>query len=185
MVTLVELLQRVYEELVEIHTAQTSVTDSHDYVDVINRETEIQTPFFGFEWDINALSRGMGGNRRIVELQNSAGQLEQTVARDYELMLDISTIVDGDKPRQRSLYMQAIASHFSDFITSPDNLHGDVNRVREQQTIPSPSQQTGDVSAVTTFSIEYVTYNTDSLPIVEDINLDIDADGQNAYPEQY
>lgn len=185
MVTLVELLQLVYEELVSVHEAETSVSDSSDHVDIIDRDTEIKTPFFGFEWDISALNRGFGGNRRVVDTQVDAGDFEKTIARDYELMLDLSVVVDDDKPRQRTLYMQAVTSHFSDFIDSPAGLSADVNRVREQQTVPSPAGATGDVSSVSTFQIEYTTNNSDTVPAAQDVSFELDANGIDAYPEQY
>lgn len=185
MVTLVELLQRVYEELVDIHATETSVDNSAAYVDVIDRDTAIKTPFFGFEWDISALNRGMGGNRRPVEIELSNGSLTKTIARDYELMLDISVIVDDDEPRERTKMMQAVTTHFSAFIDAVAELHPDVSRIREQQTIPSPAGETGDTSSVTTYAIEYVTYDTDTVPAAETVTFDVDANGTDTYPEQY
>lgn len=185
MVTLVELLQRIYEELVTVCGNQTSVSDPYEHVDVLDRESDIVTPFFGFEWTVNSNSRGMGGNRRVVDKTAVSDTIEYTVAMEYVLTVDLAVVVDGDEPRARTEYLSATQQHFSNFISNPEDLDVDVERVREQNTVPSPSGQTGDVSARATFEIEYSSYDTVTDPAAATVNLDVDVNDIDVYPEQY
>lgn len=186
MVDIVTLLQAIYDELKAIVQNETSASTPDDHVGVLNRTKDTQTPFFGFEWTQAPVSRGMGGNVRPLgaNTDNNGNVTGADHARDYRLTIDLGVTVDGDEPRQRDEYMNDIQSHFSQFIREPTQLQQDVHRVREAGAIPADVQG-GDVGALVTYEIEFPTTDTVSLPTADTIDWDVDADGTDAYPEQY
>jgi len=204
MVSLDALLQLIFEELKTVIDAETGVTTPGNHVGLFDREKDIQTPFFGFEWTLNTINRGLGGNRRIAG-ENSVGThdvdgthtvtstddttdediIEFIVARDYLLTIDLGAVADGDSPRQRTKYMEALRYYFSQFTDSPNELDPDVNRVREMATTPSPTGNDLNASARVTFEIEYTTYDIVEESSVESVDLDIDVSNTDTYPENY
>ena len=187
MVTTTNLLQRVYEILVDLVDAEASVSEPTDHVDVLDRIEDINTPFFGFEWTASANDRGLGGNRRPIGAtpDETNNVYEVTFARDYTMSIDLAAIAEGDSPRQRTEYMSAIQQRFGDFVDNPTDLHEDVNRVREETLTPSPAGDTLNASARVTFAVDYAATETETFPLADVVNLDVDVDGLNTYPEQY
>jgi hypothetical protein len=156
-------------------------------VDVLDRIEEIQTPFFGFEWTASADGRGLGGNRRPIGAtpDETNNVYEVTFARDYTMSLDLAAISEGDSPRQRTEYMGSIQRRFGEFVDKPESLHKDVNRVREQNLTPSPAGDTLNASARVTFEVDYAATETETFPLAEVVNLDVDVDEIDTYPEEY
>lgn len=187
MVSTTDLLQRVYEVLVELIDGATSVSEPTDHVDVLNRIEDIKTPFFGFEWTASADGRGLGGNRRPIGAtpDETNNVYEVTFARDYTMSLDLAAIAEGDSPRQRTEYMDTIQQQFGYFVDNPTELHADVNRVREGNITPSAAGDTLNTSARVTFEVDYMLTETEDFPLADVVNLDVDVDGLNTYPEKY
>lgn len=186
MVDAVTLLQAIYDELKVIVQNETNVSEPDDHVGMLDRSKDENLPFFGFEWTMNPVSRGMGGNVRIgsVNTDNSGDVTGAEQVRDYRLMIDVGVTVDGDNPRQRDTYLGDIQSHFAGFIREPTSLQADVHRVRDAGAIPA-GVQGGDVGALQTYEIEFPAYDTISVPTAETVDWDVDADSTDAYPEEY
>lgn len=185
MVTLAELLQTIYEELLIVCQELTNVSDVNDHVGVLDRTEDIVTPFFGFEWNYQPLAKGMGGNRRPVSTSVSGSDFNIETVRDYRLILDFGVVVDGDVPRQRDQYLGTVQSHFSYFIDNTSELHEDITRMREGSGSPSNAGQTGNVGFRATFEIDFKAYDTVTEPVAESVNLNVDVDGTDTYPENY
>jgi hypothetical protein len=188
MVTTADLLQIVYDELKVIVTDETSISDADPHVGVLNRTKDIETPFFGFEYTLNAISRGMGGNVRVRKVQTDTnGDVTGVIkARDYEMILDIGVVVDGDHPRRRDNYMTAVQEHFAEYVDDPPLLDGDVNSLEESIVEPSPGTFANrDTTSRLTYNIEYAATMQKDLPTAETVDWSVDADGVDAYPENY
>lgn len=186
MVTLVELLQRLYEELKVVANDSASLSNTDEHVGVLNRTKDIETPFFGFEWQRTPYSYGFGGNQRITEVNSTDGSIDSVDrTRDYVLNLDVGVVVDGDSPRKRDTYFSNVDAHFADFVDDPTALNEDVDRVRDEGTLPGTGMQGGDSTIRTSYSIRFSTTDTDSIVATETVNFDLDADSVDTYPEQY
>lgn len=186
MVTFVTLLQIVYDELKGVVQNNTTVSTPDDHVGVMDRSLDQATPYFGFDYDQNAINRGMGGNvrNRAVNTDSNGDVTSVEKVRDYELLLDIGVVVDGDEPRQRDEYISAVQDHWMDIVDDASKLHDDVHRVRDEGVIPQ-AVQGGDVGAMHTYAIEFVSGKDISVPTADNIDWDVDVSGTDAYPENY
>lgn len=192
MATLITILQSVYDELVDIADTHTGVTTPEDHVGVLNRTKDIQTPFFGFEWQQNAVNRGIGGNLETEgTTTNSDGNVDGVnVSADYDLIVDIGIITDDDSIRTRDEYFGRVQERFNSFVNKPTNLHQDVERVRDEGAIPANMGDNRDVGVRKTYSIRYPSTELhEPLPPAENIDwnvdLDIDTGTKDTYPEEY
>lgn len=191
MVSLPVLLQSVYDELKTVMNATTSVSNTDKHVGVLDRTKDVSYPFFGFEWQQNPVNRGTGGNQEVDGITTNASNNTDgvNIAEDYDLIIDIGILVEGDQPRAADQHFSDVQSHFNKFINSPTDLHGDVERVRDQGALPANLGQQQDVGIRKTYLIRYKTTRTESLPPAEnvdwDVDLDLDAGDEDVYPEKY
>lgn len=187
MVTFIDLLQLVYDELKAVVSANTSVSNPDDHVDVLDRQEDYATPFFGFEWQINPNSQGMGGNVRngatATDTDGDVTSVEKI--RDYVAFIDVGVVLDGDKPHLRDEYLVDVQDHFSGFVDDTDALHADIHRVREDGALPSGGGDDRDIGYRISYRIEFHTATTADIPGAKNVSWDVDADGSDAYPEQY
>lgn len=187
MVTVVTLLQQIYDELLVFVNDNTSVSTAEDHVGVLNRTKDITTPFFGFEWTVNPNAMGMGGNVRngAVSTDGSGNVDSVEKIRDYQATIDFGVVVDGDSPRTRDEYLAEIQNHFAPLVDNASDLHSDVRRVREAGAFPSGGGDGRDVGFRISYTIEFCSSSTVDIPAAETIDWDVDAEGTDAYPENY
>jgi len=181
MATLVTILQAIYDDLVAIVDAESSVSEPRDHVDLLGRTDDIIYPFLGFEWTRMSQNKGFGGNRQVSKSNYTDGSVD-SVDYDhyYELVLDIAVITEGDQPRARDQYVSALVDTFGRYIHEPNALHSDVERVREEQLQPFQGGNDDDAALRHTFNIEYVHSTTDdTVPAADTVNWDVDPGGGN------
>lgn len=187
MVSFVALLQAIYDELKVVVQNNTSVSTPDDHVGVLDRIEDIETPFFGFEWTLNPDALGIGGNVRNGQITTDAsGDIDSVEKlRDYELMIDFAVVVDGDYPRERDGYLGNVQTHFSNYVDYPSDLHSDVRRVREVGAFQSGGGDGRDIGFRATYSINFHTSGSISVPPASTVDWDVDSDSTDAYPEKY
>lgn len=192
MVSLITLLQTIYDELKVVLNDSTTVTTPDDHVGVLNRTHDIQTPFFGFEWQQRPVSRGTAGNREVEQLtSNTDGNVDGVdVSHDYDLIVDMGIIVDGDEIRTRDQYFGNLEDHFSPYINNPTDLHADLQRFRDEGAIPANLGDSRDVGVRKTYRIRYPRTTHEDLPPAESVDWGIDLTEDDSkvadvYPEKY
>jgi len=188
MVTTQNLLQAIYDELTDLCANQTSVSDADDHVGLLNRTSDVSTPFFGFEWSTEPVSRGINDNR-VESVNENNDTVDVTYRYERELFLDIGVLVEGDTPRTRDAYYDAVTNNFVPYTRSPDTLHPDVSAVEPRGATPESLGGDVDVGVRQTYVIDYATNVVETLPATKNVNLGIDSieGGPDAdvYPEQF
>lgn len=189
MVTTQNLLQAIYDELTALCANQTSVSDADDHVGLLNRTSDVSTPFFGFEWSTEPRSRGINENVYVDSVTENGDTVDVAYRYERELFLDIGVLVDGDNPRTRDAYYDAVTNRFVPYTRSPEGLHPDVREVESRGATPESLAGDVDVGIRQTYVVDYSTTVSETIPAATSVNLDIDSieDGPDTdvYPEKF
>jgi len=188
MATLIDVLDALYGVLIDVAETDMSIpaSESQKHVDVLDRTEDIATPFLGFEWQRNPLDIGFGGNRRVTGIGYTNGDIDTvTAASDYELIVDIGVLVDGDAPRQSYEYLLDVDDAMTPFTDQPTLLQSDVCKVRDNGSTPSDLGAAADVGVRSTWIIEYERFVDEEATPAQSVDFDVDANGVDAYPENY
>lgn len=193
MVTTVELLQTIHDELTTVCADATSVSASNadEHVGLLNRvnPSDVVTPFFGFEWSVTPIRRGMDGSVHVDSINTTGGNIDSVTYRtERRCFLDIGILVDGDQIRTRDEYFDAVHGEFVPYIRDPSSFGADVTDVDSDGAEPS-SLADFDAGLRQSYTIDYHTYSDESVPAAKTVNWGVDVveDGSttNAYPEEY
>lgn len=187
MATIIGILDAVFTELVAVAGNDIGVATPKDHVDIMDRSEDLVTPFLGFSWDRTPVDYGFGGNSRTtaINTDNNGDITSVDKVTDFNLVVDIGVVVDGDNPRLRDQYLTYVESHFDQFIDHPTNFHADADTFRAAGMFPQEMGAGSDVGGRVSYEIRYRRLRTESVPSADTVNWNVDVSGVDAYPENY
>jgi hypothetical protein len=175
MADLITVLDTIYTDLQIVVADSMSVSNPEAHVGVLNRTTDSQTPFLGFEYSRRPIERGMNGNVRVIETNPNTTDITVTTAGDWRLSVDVGVVTDGDKPQTRDSYLSGVTQQFQQYVRHPHRFHSDVHDVSFGGTVSDTIGRDTDSGLRQTIEIEYSTYSDDTVPMATNVNLDVDA----------
>jgi len=189
MVSTVGLLQTVHDELAAVCDGATGVpsTDVERHVGLLNRVSpaDVVTPFFGFEWFVEPIERGIDGSVHVEAVRTDGSGVGDVVLRtERRATVDVGIVVGGDDARRRDEYYEAVHERFAPYVRVASLLHDDVDDVSSGEGEPTSLTDGLDAGLRQRYVIEFHSTTTTTVPTAEIIDASVTADDSNdgAYP---